>query len=230
MAGMYSQHYGAKSYGPIPTTASVTRMFFDRPAVINAVGKGSAEALRKAGMAVMYKARGSMRKLGAKRMARGEQWKSASKPGKPPRNWEGIRKRGGLLANRLFAYFDPATRSVIVGPEGLGGATAPRVLEEGGTARIPNRSRIIRKLGKTGEIRLGGKWGKHTKESRVGPAVTYATLRTQAQVELSNRINEELYGPLFLTGKYQAPRPYMAPALEKTKAKLPEYFRDTIRT
>ena len=55
---------------------------------------------------------------------------ASSKPGEPPRSVV------GYLKKFLYFAYDPATKSVVVGPAlfGGGGGTAPRTLEEGGKA------------------------------------------------------------------------------------------------
>ncbi len=57
-----------------------------------------------------------------------------SKPGRPPH-----RHSDPQLYKRTFFAFDPASRSVVIGPEGFSRSKAPNVLEFGGTVRVPLR-------------------------------------------------------------------------------------------
>ncbi len=119
----------------LPTSrGSAKRSFFDRDAVIAALGKAERRFLSRAGAHVRLVARRSIRRR-----------KSPSSPGSPPRS------RTGLL-KQIYFSFDPGSRSVVVGPVKLNGASgdAPRLLEEGGTAQ--RRLRLVR--GKAGDERL----------------------------------------------------------------------------
>lgn len=86
-------------------TYAVKKQFFDRAAVRKAVGKANAKALGKAGAFVRTKARSSLRRR-----------KKVSAPGSPP----SVHSNDPVanLKNILFAY-NPANRSVVVGPVGL---------------------------------------------------------------------------------------------------------------
>lgn len=114
---------------PVKVELKVTRLFFDRKEVIDAVGRARAAALSKAGAFVRTAARSSIRKR-----------KRASAPGQPPSS------HVGLLKNFIFFSFDPIPKSVVVGPEKLNQrafigqnlivGTVPHVLEFGGTEGI----------------------------------------------------------------------------------------------
>lgn len=99
-------------------------LFFNSAAVIKAVDKGTRAVLGHFGGFVRKVARRSMRK-----------GKGASPPGKPPK------VHTGLIKNFLFYGFDPAKRSVVVGPAlvRMGSRrdtlTVPELQEEGGSRR-----------------------------------------------------------------------------------------------
>lgn len=106
--------------------------FFDRQAVIDAIGKGAAKALSKAGAFVRRAARSSIRKR-----------KKPSAPGQPPSS------HTGLLKNFIFFAYDPKTRTVVVGPEKLNrGTGAPELLEFGGSTVTDRKTHIRVKGGK----------------------------------------------------------------------------------
>lgn len=203
-----------------------TRQFFDRRAVVDALGKANAAALSQAGAFIRRTAKGSIRSA-----------KSPAKPGNPPHS------HVGTLKNLLFFSFDPSSLTVVIGPTPFKGqAIAPRALELGGTigGRV-NRRRRKRVVGGSGEIRFDGstsrlssgrnsratKRVKNTLRGTVG--VTYARLHTQGQADRANALNEELYGPEFLGPAPLAARPYMGPALTKELPKLPPLWANSVR-
>ena len=124
-------------------------MFFDREAVIEAVGRASAKTLSKAGAYIQRRAKSSIRKR-----------KRVSKPGEPPSS------HVGTLRNRIYFSFDPPTRSVVVGPTPMGSVgIVPPTLEFGGPApRRKNPRRRERELGGAGEIRTGRPGLSHDQE------------------------------------------------------------------
>lgn len=183
----------------------VKKLFFNRPAVIDLVGKKTAAALSKAGAYVRKRAQRSMGKR-----------KRASLPGQPPSSHK------GFLKQLILFSLDPQTRSVVIGPTPYRGpAEVPGILEHGGAGRrVRNSRRIKRLVGKSGEIRLGGRPCGNSKVSKGGPhspmgsvLVTYARLRTAAQAARANDLNEQLYGPATVPAPRIAARPYMGPAL-----------------
>jgi hypothetical protein len=112
----------------------VTKLFFDKRAVIDAVDAGTRRVLSKFGAFVRRGARSSIRKR-----------KSVSAPGSPPSS------HVGLLKKFIFFAFDPRNRSVVIGParltqKGRGeGPGAPALLEYGGTTTLrrgPNGKRV----------------------------------------------------------------------------------------
>jgi hypothetical protein len=106
-----------------------TKAFFDRPAVIRAIGRAEAAYLSRAGAFVQRRARSSIRRR-----------KKPSAPGQPP---SAHSKRNPSLKTILFA-FESKRESVIVGPVKLnqvefaiqGTTTVPSRLEFGGGATI----------------------------------------------------------------------------------------------
>lgn len=126
----------------------VKELFFDRALVIAAMDDATRRSLSKAGAFIMRKARTSMRyktKGGETPTGRKRQPYKPSPPGSPPfaiRNGP----RGPLLRDKLFFSWDPATRSVVVGPVGLGKATTPGLHEFGGSRVVRLRRRGQRQL------------------------------------------------------------------------------------
>ena len=134
------------------------QMFFTSKAVLSATDRATRRVLSKFGAYVRRTAKSSIRKR-----------KAISRPGSPPSSHTGLLKRF-----ILFGY-DPAKRSVVIGPLRLtrgGRGDAPRALEEGGTSRMVRRGR----------------------KKRV---------------------------------KIKA-RPFMGPAMEKEKPKLPQMWRNSV--
>lgn len=109
------------------------QFFFDRQIVIDAVGKATAKNLSKAGSYIRTSARSSLRRR-----------KSTSPPGEPPSVH--TKDRVATLKNIWFV-FEPANRSVVVGPLKLNGSrlegsnrkTVPALLELGGAAVVTSR-------------------------------------------------------------------------------------------
>jgi hypothetical protein len=210
--------------GRIIRTKSVSvDMFFDRQKLIGQMSKAQRRALNRAGATIRTIAKRSMRprKLGI-----------ASAPGQPPhrhRNKGGKGVSEGLYKSILYGY-DAATESVVIGPSSTWGPGVHRLMEThefGGAERKKNARRRIRKVGVSGEVRIGktrsSKTAKNTLRGNVN--VTYAKIRTQRQATLANRINAELYGPTILHSVYP-PRPTMGPALMQVAPRLPAMIRD----
>ena len=112
---------------------SQKRMFFDRKAVIDAVGQANARNLSRAGSFIRRAARSSLRKR-----------KRASQPGRPPSVH--TQDRVATLKNIWFV-FERRRASVIVGPLRLGSSTlrgsnrstVPELHELGGSAVLESR-------------------------------------------------------------------------------------------
>jgi len=98
-------------------------MFFDRKVVAGAVDRATRKVLSKFGAFVRTTARHSIRKR-----------KAVSQPGSPPSS------HVGLLRKLIYFGYDPARKSVVIGPTPLHGtAEAPPLLEYGGRARRKTR-------------------------------------------------------------------------------------------
>ena len=102
---------------------AVTRFFFDRAEIKEALDAGTKRALSRFGAFVRQRSRTSIRKR-----------KGVSEPGGPPHSHEGSLRR--LI---LFAY-DPVSKSVVVGPVPFVAGEAPRLLEYGGTVARTSKS------------------------------------------------------------------------------------------
>ena len=131
--------------------------FFDREKVQRAVDDATRKVLSRFGAFVRTRARTSIR------------WRrGTSPPGHPPYSHTGLLRRF-----ILFAY-DAESKSVVIGPTLIRGATqAPRLLEYGGTAEVFFHGQKVK-------------------------------------------------------ARYR-PRPYMRPAFEAEKRKLPPLWRNSVR-
>ena len=118
--------------------------FFDRQAVIAAVGRANVLALSKAGAYIRRSAKGLIRSGGKKG--------KVSLPGEPPRS------HVGSLRDLIFFSWDARTRSVVVGPALFKqspdaaspvSGTVPSVLEHGGQIIV---KRLARKFGSRSPI------------------------------------------------------------------------------
>lgn len=137
-------------------SVKMTRMFFDRQAVIDAVGKQESKVLGKAGAMVRRSAKGllvfkpavrrpRMTKNKATNQSRMAEYRaakkaSASAPGAPPFV---RRKQYPNLSSIVYAW-DSSTRKVVVGPIERRSRsmerTAPNVHEFGGSVKINVKS------------------------------------------------------------------------------------------
>jgi len=104
--------------------SQVKGLFFSNPRVEKAVDELTYHYLRYAGGYIRKVARSSMEKA-----------EGPSPPGRPPH------RHAGLLHRFLYFAFDPANRSVVVGPTLInrrspyGRVTVPELLEYGGTVK-----------------------------------------------------------------------------------------------
>ena len=100
------------------------KCFFDTKKVRSVVDAGTRKVLSRFGAFVRQTARRSIRKR-----------KRASGPGEPPSS------HTGLLKRFIFFGYDPAAKSVVIGPERLSSKSgeAPSLLEYGGIATIKTR-------------------------------------------------------------------------------------------
>lgn len=127
-----------------------TKLFFDRPAVISAVDRATLRQLSTFGRFVRRRARSSIRKR-----------KKVSKPGEPPSS----HKSSEPNLRTIFYAYEPANRSVIIGPVKLdfigndvqpAKGTRPELLEEGGDANVQ-------------QVQLsGGRWVRPNKKTKGG--------------------------------------------------------------
>jgi len=136
-----------------------------------------------------------------------------SPPGTPPR---AVRPHPWIREFLYYGY-DPGTASVVIGPMRLSSRiNVPALHEFGGTVAIRNRRRRVRKAGHAGEIDVRG--GR----------VVYSRLRTAAQVARANRLNEQLYGPMYRIATYPS-RAFMGPALAAAQPSLPKLWAASVR-
>ena len=214
---------GSRAESAFTLRFDVKRWFFDRQRVKGFMDAKSRRALQDAGRKIRRAAQTSMRYVTSRReqerkIAAGLRKKAArdpsvSSPGQPPR---AIKPHPWVRKN-LFYAFEPVAQSVVIGPVGFPrGSGAPETLEFGGRARVRNKRRRKRRIGGGGEIKISG--GR----------VIYTKLRTAAQAARANRLNEELYGPMYKVVFIEA-RPYMAPALAKVRPELPRLWASSVR-
>lgn len=103
------------------------QMFFDSKKVRRATDRATRRVLSKFGAFVRRTARSSIRKR-----------KRISRPGEPPSS------HMGLLKKFIFFGYEPAKRSVVIGPARLtqsGRGEAPSLLEYGGGTTLKRRGR-----------------------------------------------------------------------------------------
>jgi hypothetical protein len=206
--------------------AKAKGMFFSAPKVLGAVNKGERRALSRSGALVRTIAKRSIRKR-----------KKPSQPGQPPSS------HSGLLKRFIFFGYDPATRSVVVGPAPLGmGTDAQQTLEFGGRAK-----QRLKKLqtnfavGDHGPIAFsdsrGGRVGGRDKYIMQVPIaggklhVLRVLLKTERMVARARRTQREINR--LRAGKGSGPlvaaRPYMGPALEAARPKLAAHWRNSVK-
>jgi hypothetical protein len=171
-------------------------LFFDRKAVSDAVAKANKKTLGKAGALLRRHARQSMRRRN-----------KPSPPGTPPSAHGKSDKhpRGALLKERLFYQYDPATDSVIVGPQKLGRSDAPSNQEFGGPKVIKVRPIIV----KTG---------------RKATPLQRDTFKRKIKDGSIVRIKQ----PMATKSISLPARPYMKPALLKELPKFPSLYAGQI--
>lgn len=105
----------------------ITKLFFDRKAVLGKVDRATRRVLSRFGAFVRRTARSSIRKR-----------KKTSAPGAPPSS------HSGLLKKFIFFGYEPRKRSVVIGPVRLtqkGRGEAPPLLEYGGTTAVERRGK-----------------------------------------------------------------------------------------
>lgn len=182
------------------------RNFFDRPAVIKAIGKANAAALSRHGAFVQRRARSSLRRR-----------KKPSAPGSPPSVHTS--DPVATLKNIWFAY-EPSTASVVVGPlrlnmrSNLWGTittgAVPGILEHGGRVGIrANRG------GASGKPRLVPVW-KATAADKATSSGVVTIYRGRKTLNFY-RIDDKKAAAVRWVNI--APRPFMGPAGQAELAK-----------
>ncbi len=227
----------------VPFINFKTAAFFDSDAVKNSLDKVTRRALVMAAVDVKRQAKKSM-----KARPPGEAAPRGMPPFKHKHSARGKRsgKDYGLERSIMYAY-DMMSQSAVVGPSTIYGANIADIgsrHEFGGSITRRNPRRELRKLGGSGEIRIGFQRlrmrgdkpepkdriaTKLAKNTRLGPVnVTYGKLFTREQVARANLLNARLYGPAIIHGKYPK-RAFMRPSLEKIAPRLPEYFDKAVK-
>lgn len=180
-------------------------MFFDRQAVITIIDQKKKSALSRAGGLTRRVSRQSI-KYRKKRTIK-------SAPGKPP-----IAHTKGAGIRTIFYAYDPAAESVVCGPVRLGGTKrpdVPEILEKGGTTILKvNRQQgraVRRATGRAANGRFVGKRKRSPAELARIKAHYVAKHAAQKAAMVAVTI---------------APRPFMGPALDVVKGKIPELFKE----
>lgn len=200
-------------------TPKFKELFFDRPAITKAIGRGERPALSKAGAEVRRDARRLLKYR-----------KGPASAGQPPHVHRSdhysktIRSRKtGLtrqqpaspLRELLFFVYEPATHGVVIGPVGFGkaaaGQGAPEVEEFGGTV-----TRRVRRSVK----RVGGK------ARSPAQAAAFRRKILDGSITLPTQLAQQ---PVTFTATYPA-RPYMAPSFQEAldKGAIPEAWRGVV--
>jgi len=141
-------------------------MFFNAKAVTGAVDRATRRVLSRFGAFVRTTAQHSIRKR-----------KTVSRPGQPPSS------HVGTLRRLIFFGYDPAKKSVVIGPTPFGDGKAPELLEQ-----------------------------QH---------VSGTTMRTRITVKQRGKVQT-------VWAAFKS-RPFMGPALEQEKPKLPDGWRNSVR-
>ncbi|MCX5685686.1 MAG: hypothetical protein NT049_18670 [Planctomycetota bacterium] len=224
-------------------TFAVKKWFFSGDAVKKMMDRQTLRSLGSAGALVRVIAQRSMRyvtslsrqqgqvEAGTRKRLSGQPLSASA--GSPP---NAIQPHPWI---RKFLYFalDPARMSVVIGPVRLGtGVNVPALHEFGGTRPLKAARRRPRIIGGSGEIRIGGRVGMTTRAVLNCHGwvqhVTYAKLRTPAQVARANQLNKELFGPQGGASTYVGhypPRPFMGPALAAAQPGLSKFWATSVR-
>ena len=177
-------------------------MFFDRKTVLSSVDRATRRVLSKFGAYVRTSAKSSIRKR-----------KKVSDPGRPPSS------RTGLLKKYIFFAYDGRKQSVVIGPVRLNTkyfdrdvqpktGLVPEVLEYGGSLDV-----IERKIGPD-------MWVRRDLRRRGSGAIVQAL--AEKRFVKANGVHHRRRTVRV------APRPYMGPALEREKPKLPAMWAGSI--
>ncbi len=141
-------------------------LFFDSPKVMRAVDAATRRALSKAGAFIMTRARQSIKKAPyitkkKRGQARTDFRQKTSISGKPPYS------RTGILKRTIFFGYEPAGKTVVIGPVKYGKGEAPNLLEFGGsvTRTVPPPA-FMKGKGKSRRVRM-----KYKPRPFMGPAM-----------------------------------------------------------
>lgn len=227
-----------RSPGSFGLSVEWKSLFFDRESVSNPVLEESRQALLRLGAYTRRVARSSIKVKGAARKAPKigtkayDKWleQQRNKPRSAPGSAPFQHTSNAVVYPRNIWFAKDGDNSVVIGMAAFGrkSTPTPAAIEFGESKRIRNSRRVLRKIGGSGEIRTDGRFSKTNKtaaKTRKGSvAVTYAKLKTQAQVDRANQINAELYGDDVFLSITTAERPVMGPALSKAAVKFDEAF------
>jgi hypothetical protein len=223
--------------GGFGITVEWKHQFFDRDAVRDPVLDESRAALARLGSYTRRVARNAIKVKGAARKApkpgtkaydkwvEEQQVKPRSAPGSAPFQ----HTTNAKLYPRNIWFARDGLDSVIIGMAAFNARAVPipAAIEFGEKKAQRNPRRRLRKVGGAGEIRIDGKYSRTNKITnspiRASVAVTYAKLKTQAQADRANQLNEYLYGK----DSYQietAERPVIGPALAAASLKFDAAF------
>lgn len=211
-------------------------LFFTSKAVTSRVDAATRKVLSKFGAFVRRTARSSIKKAPfsnrkERGRARTDFSRKASLPGNPPYS------HTGLLKKFIWFGYEPNEHSVVIGPAKLMGKkeSIPEVLEYGGVSRKRNKYRTKRKVGGVGELVIVS---GPTKGGVAQPIdapdgkrywVIYGKIKTAKQAANANRLNEYIYGAEYSVPTSQRSRPYMGPAMDKEKPKLPSLWANSVK-
>lgn len=102
---------------------AVRKLFFDQKKVLDGMDRATAKSLSRFGAFVRTRSRSSIRKR-----------KATSAPGSPPSS------HVGTLRNSIYFSYDPARRSVVIGPVPFNGSgRGALALEEGGQSEAKGK-------------------------------------------------------------------------------------------
>lgn len=174
---------------------SKTTFSIDIKAISKALEDKEQKILEKFGRYVATTAKRSMRTR-----------KKPSAAGSPPSAHNDGRTRYGPLLKKLYgAYWDPTTRSIIVGPKGQAGKNAPSLQEYGGT-KIIKIKKIPPKSGRKATPAQAAAYKRKLKDGSIvkkAPVIETKTVHLPA-------------------------RPYSRPALAANLPKFPTLFAGQI--
>jgi hypothetical protein len=185
-----------------------TRVFLDRKAFTDAVGKATAQAMHQAGYVVRNYARNSMKMR-----------KGPSAPGSPPhahskkrgKAGEKSTGRGPLLKKMLYSEYDLTAKTMVIGPTKLPGSKfrVPQLQEFGG--------HTVRKT----KIIIPSTRKPSTPAQREAYNLAIRAGKRQAPVKAKVQYKKE---HVVLPA-----RPYMRPTLTATMPKFPSLFANTVK-